>query len=330
MSSFPKDTSPNAIARSQQIQTMDREQIKQSLLQAHAEINTLLSGWWRKLCAQNKIDPDKDPMLNLALGMAIPSLNGAILEFDRSFQRIRVELAIFHLRKKLGWKGLEQYKCVLAPLCDHLEATFPRKLPEIPQVALDVLPVETVRKINALAGYTAMNCAQFNNVPPPSLLNQILNQVWAADQDDSRKEGLGLAMQYAKIIGRCNAGKLAAILKVVREGRGAVCTSFAGAVACLLVDGLREKQYRVELISGPNHCFCLVNRAPAPEGLEKPADAGATLFPAVKFWGDNAIIVDAWAGALGHSVFYKPSDFPAVLQVYLTMKLLQHYDSLKD
>jgi hypothetical protein len=329
MGTFPKDTSPNAIKRWREAQTMSREQMMQSLLQGHAEISSLLSSWWRRTCLKHGNDVD-DPVFTTAPALGKPALKDAIREFDHTFQRLKVELAILSLRKKLGWKNLAKYQGALAALCNHLEATFPRPLPEVEPAAFRVLPADVIQEINAMARYTAMNCAQFNNVPPPSLLNQILNQVWAADLDESRKEGIGLAIQYAKIIGRCNAAKLDVIRKAVQEGRGAVCTSFAGAVASVLVAGRRLRPYRVEMISGPNHCFCLVNRAPAPEGLEKPADAGATLFPAVSYWGPDAIIVDAWAGALGHRVFYKPKDFPQVLQIYLTQKLLQHYDSEKD
>ena len=51
----------------------------------------------------------------------------------------------------------------------------------------------------------------------------------------------------------------------------------------------------------------------------------------MSYWGPDAIIVDAWAGALGHPVFYYPADtFPQVLKIYLTQRLLQHYDSQKD
>jgi hypothetical protein len=326
---FSKDTSPNAIKRWQQAQTWSREQMQQDLLRGHAQIGTLLSGWWRRLCERNSISFD-DPILATPATAMAPALNDAITEFDSTFRRMRVELAIATVRKKLGWKNIEKYKCVLLPLCNHLERTFPRPLPQVPKEAFDVIPADIVEAINKMSQYTAMNCAQFNNVPPPALLNQILNQVWAADQDESRKEGIGLSIQYAKIIGRCSSAKLEAILKVVKDGRGAVCTSFAGAAASLLIAGRRNRPYRVEMISGPNHCFCLVNRVPAPEGVEKPGDAGATLFPAVSYWGPGAIIVDAWAGALGHQVFYKPKDYPKVLQVYLTLKLLQHYDSGKD
>lgn len=83
------------------------------------------------------------------------------------------------------------------------------------------------------------------------------------------------------------------------------------------------------MISGPNHCFCLVNRAPATNELRDPS--GATVMPGKDFWGDSVILIDAWAGALGHPVFYSsPKDFPKVLQIYLTSKLLQHFDSEKD
>ena len=330
MNGFSKDTNPGAIARWRQTQSMSRDQAIQSLREAHAEVGSLLTGWWRRLCRANNVDP-ADPNFTEPLGMGIPSLNDAIAEFDRTFRRIRVELAVFFLRKKLGWAKLGPYKCVLAPLCDHLEAKFPRPTPEIPPAVLGVIPVEVAQAINAMSQYTAMNAGQFQNVPPAQLLKQLLNQVWAAGQDEARKESIGKAMPYAQISGRCDRPKLDAVLKVVKEGRGAVCTSFAASAASLLVSGLGRRAYRVEMISGPNHCFCLVNRAPAPEGVEKPGPAGATLFPAVSYWGPDAIIVDAWAGALGHPVFYYPADtFPQVLKIYLTQRLLQHYDSQKD
>lgn len=325
---LPRDTSPQAIERWQQVSSMSLDQAKASLLQAKASLDTLKVGpWWNKLLVQYKV-PNTHPTLNIQ-DPVTKSVNQAVSQYDSTYERLLVDHAISLARKKAGWKMEPDIKAVLLGLFNHLEIIAPRPLPPIPNGITEVIPRQVVERINLMARYTAMNISQFENVPPPKLKTQFQNAVWAADQDASRTEGLGKQMSYAKIIGRCNKKKLDAIREVVDAGRGAVCTSFAGPAASILLMGHSARRYRVEMISGPNHCFCLVNRAPATNELRDPS--GATVMPGKDFWGDSVILIDAWAGALGHPVFYSsPKDFPKVLQIYLTSKLLQHFDSEKD
>ena len=325
---FPRDTSPNAIRRSQQVSTMSLEEAKLSLLAAKADLDALsIATWWRRLLAKNGVEVG-DPIIEARHTPMTKSVNEAIAEYDRTFDRLHVDHAISQARRKAGWSAPPRYKTILCALFNHMDRKSPRPLPEIPSEILAVIPSDIAERINRMAHYTAMNVSQFENVPPPKLKTQFQNAVWAADLDDSRREGLGKQMSYAKIIGRCNKAKLDTIREVVDNGRGAVCTSFAGATASILLMGRRTRAYRVEMISGPNHCFCLVNRAAADNEVLDPS--GATVMPGKDFWGSDVILVDAWAGALGHPVFYRsPKDFPKVLQVYLTSKLLQHYDSSK-
>ncbi|MEO6802054.1 MAG: hypothetical protein ABI197_02280 [Granulicella sp.] len=325
---FPKDTSPNAIRRAQQVSGMSLDQAKAALLQSKAFLDTRMSlqGWWQRTLQANGVAAT-EPLFNIQ-DVITMSVNAAIANYDATKERLFVDHAIAKARTTGGWRMDQAVQTVLARLFEWLELNKPRALPEIPGGIFAVIPEDIARKINRMALYTAMNVSQFSSVPPPRLKTQLQNAVWAADRDESRKEGLGKQMSFAKIIGRCEGAKLDAIRQEVDRGRGAVCTSFAGAVASILMTGLRDRPYRVEMISGPNHCFCLVNRAVS---IKDRADkSGATEMPDFHDWGEGAILIDAWAGAMGHPVFYqRPQDFPRVLQVYLTLKLLQHFDSTK-
>lgn len=320
---LPKDTSPNAAKRWQAIQDpgMTLAEAKRSLL--------ALEPWWDMICKRYGVDR-ADPVINTVQQKPALSINAAVAHYDQSFERVQVDHAIFAYKKIAGWKMHQKYKDALTELFEKLDVLQPRVLPEIPGRARAVIPGATIEAINQMARYAVTNAPTFDNVPPPKLKSQVMLRCWAVGEskDQQRQQAIGMGSQYGKIIGTCGVDKLNAARKQVVEGRGAVCTSFACAAASMLVEGNIGGRYRVELISGPNHCFCLVNRASSDLDAVVDGAAGAKQIPGAAYWGADVIIVDAWAGALGNAVFYgMPSEFPKPLQIYFTQKLLQHYDS---
>ncbi|RZL00002.1 MAG: hypothetical protein EOP36_17310 [Rubrivivax sp.] len=318
-----KDTSPNAAKRWQAMQDpgMTLAKARSSLL--------ALGPWWDMICKRCGVDPT-DPVINTVQKPPAKSINAAVADYDASLDRAVVDHAIFAYKVKAGWRMEQKYKDALSALFEQLDVLRPRPLPDVPGRARAVIPGGTIDAINQMARYAVTNAPTFSNVPPPKLMSQVMLRCWSTGEskDQKRLDAIGMGSQFGKIIGTCGVDKLNAARQQVVEGRGAVCTSFACTAASMLAEGNVSGIYRVELISGPNHCFCLVNRAISDKDVVVEGSAGAKQIPGAAFWGDQVIIVDAWAGALGNAVFYgTPGEFPKALQIYFTQKLLQHFDS---
>ncbi len=322
-SGLSKDTSPTGVKRWQAMQDpgMTLDKAKKSLL--------ALRPWWDMICKRSGVAPN-DPVIDTVQQPPAMSINAAVDAYDLTFERATVDHAIFAYKKKAGWRMEQKYKDALCALFEQLDKLRPRALPDVSGRVSAVIPGATIDAINRMARFAVTNAPTFDNVPPPKLKTQVMLRCWAAGEskDQARQNAIGMGSQLAKIVGTCGVDKLNAARKYVIEGQGAVCTSFACAAASLLVEGNVGNRYRVELISGPNHCFCLVNRAPSPLDADVEGTAGAKQMPGSRYWGDDVIIVDAWAGALGNAVFYgTPAEYPKPLQIYFTQRLLQHFDS---
>jgi hypothetical protein len=323
---FPKDTSPYVQNRANQISRMTMEDARAHILDLKADLDARsLFAWFGRLCAGLEI-PLTDPAVAAPPKNFRHSLVSAIQEYDRGFNREPVEQAIRGTIMVGGWKMPENRKKMLIALFNRLEELSPPPLPVCPAQVTSVIPVPTIRRINRMVRFAALNVDAFPNVPPRTLINQVKNRKWVTDQDTERQDACGKQMALAKIMGKMSPGRAHEVEELVLQARAAVCTTFASAVASILNRERGGRDYRVELISGPNHCFCIVNRA--GEDVEE-FDKGARKMPGYSRWGDGYIIVDAWAGAMGYDkvFFCGYDDYPTVLRVYLTSYLLQHFDS---
>jgi hypothetical protein len=91
----------------------------------------------------------------------------------------------------------------------------------------------------------------------------------------------------------------------------AVCTSFAKAGAHVLLRNADADSPRVEIVSWSSgnameaHVYVLVGRDPYY------MDDDLTVIPPLGKWNKDTVVVDPWAAALGHPVWWRPGEFPA-------------------
>jgi len=85
------------------------------------------------------------------------------------------------------------------------------------------------------------------------------------------------------------------VYQKVTQERAGICTQFAKAAAHVLTSG-RANGPRVEIVAFDNHVYVLVGRSGGYKGHLLSSD-----------WVQDAgvVIVDPWAGSLGHPTVYE-------------------------
>ncbi|HVJ93390.1 MAG TPA: hypothetical protein VM580_26495 [Labilithrix sp.] len=176
--------------------------------------------------------------------------------------------------------------------------------------------VRSVRpQLETLASYACLDAAMFSRWINPSNKILIMDRLRRARDRRAKDAGAAAAFQIGT---RWDANALAAVHRRVTAERAGVCTTFAKAAGHILgtAPGLKP---RIEIVAYPGHVFVVVGRT---------GDYGATignglfakkLLPGYGDWGDEWVLVDPWAGAMGyHSVIYPDSmieryPFPGML-----------------
>lgn len=293
---------------------------------ATAATGKTLYSRWRAQCDQEQV-PVTDEAFDRVVRPPTRPVNQAIREFDETGRRLHVDHAILAARRALGWKEKTRLS-LLAWLFEQLEGDAPMALPQVPGPVSAVIPHSAVLSLNAMARYACMDAANFAQVAFPPLKSQVLNREWHANRDPDRVDCYGRSQGDARQR-TFKTRHLEHVSNLVVEGRVGICTTFGMAAGDHLVRALEatgSRIGRVECISGENHCFVVVNRARSDRDRRDGQDL---VIPTRQYWGDEFILVDPWAGSLGHPVFYWRDDgFPEQLRIYLTSRITQQFDSL--
>lgn len=126
----------------------------------------------------------------------------------------------------------------------------------------------------------------------------IKNRVWAMDQAKIQQVG-SKNMQANSLY---DYAVIKSVGDAVREYKYGVCTTFALAAAKALFDADFFAGERVEIVSAPNHCFVIVNRA----GDSVPTGGRFSFTPEMWQNGEHpTFVVDPWLGSLGHASVYE-------------------------
>lgn len=302
--------------------------------------STTLLGWFEAECGRRDVSP-QDPNFHKAvkppkghfLTTAPLPLHAAVADYDTTSDRRRLDYTLRCFFGGIGWTNLRRYQPLLLALIEKLDLRSPQPLPPVPGAVSLLIGEKQIAKINAMARYAATNVDQFHTVPPAGFYNYAKVKMWYRQQTAPESGEVatgGVAGLAGKSITRYTRTSLRSTRERVVAEQQAICTTFAAAAADLLMTGRQAPWVRVECVAGPNHCFCLLNRAESER--DTTTERGVTYIPAAQYWGPGAVYVDAWAGALGHPVFYTNvgTTLPAVLKPYLGMALAQQFDSLRD
>jgi hypothetical protein len=198
----------------------------------------------------------------------------------------------------------------------------------VPARVRGIIPDAVVSSLNAMSRYACMDATNFEDVARAPVKSQVLNREWYAGRDEFRVRCYGQSQGAARQR-RFSARHLEHVSNLVVDGRVGICTTFGMAAGHHLTRALRGSGpgiERVECISGANHCFVVVNRSVSDRDRRDGQDI---VIPTSRYWGDRFILVDPWAGSLGHPVFYwRDEGFPTQLRIYLTNRITQQFDSL--
>jgi hypothetical protein len=277
---------------------------------------------WESACRNHGVNV-QTPELNFAAGSGIPSINQALDAYFRDRQRRGVDDAIRRARKKYTAMptGVQN---LLVWLFDQLETQHPPAAKPVPPAAQQLLGQEIIAKLQAMRLYACTDAPAFRDKIVDGLQSQVENRMWRAGFDPQRVDranSMGNSVPYKQ-------ATLRMVCELVVQARSAVCTTFAMSAGHILSGGKRAPEppaYRVEVVAAPDHCYALVNRA----GGEVEHTGARYVLPSSQ-WGPDVIIVDPWAGSLGHPIFYAgPGAYPAQLRCYLDTDLKQNYDSTK-
>lgn len=304
-----------------------------------------LYGWFQSKCAETGIDTETDDLLNRALqprGFVAPamSLVAALKNFDATRDRAKLDLSLRAFVAGTKFSEKRPYNTYLLDLFREMEKRDPQPLPLVPASVSTKISGPQIAKINAMARYAATNIDQFRDVADPKFYTRAKNKMWFAQNAPETQGTLKVTTGSSSVESTGGLGGLAgnSTTRYARSALGdmcdfvisckqGICTTFAAAVGHLLTEGVIDEETRVECVAGPNHCFCIVNRAAFEDEVRK----GVTHIPAAEHWGDDWIFVDAWAGALGYPIFYTSIEsVPPKLRIFLSMVLTQQYDSLTD
>ncbi len=275
---------------------------------------------WAEACEAAHADLN-DAELDGSPSKDFPSINAALAQFLKDKKRQPLDNAIRRQMRSKMKKSDPKFPDLLGWLIYQLDNLAPPKAYDLPPLAKNVIPQPMVNAMNAMRLYSCEDAVEFAANIYEGMTSQVFNRMWAAGRDDAR--GQAPMMMANKV--PYQQKTLNSVKDIVVKGRRAVCTTFAMTAAAILTEGTRpsKKGYRIETVAAPNHCFVLMNRADD----DKPLNKG--VLPKATEWGKNVIIVDPWAGSLGHPIFYDSktmfSDYP--WKVYIDGVLKQTYDS---
>ena len=225
----------------------------------------------------------------------------------------------------LGYGKTARIRPLLIDLVYELDKRFPVPLPVLQARLLDLLPCsdQTRDLLNSMVRFGALNVTYFEDTPPQLRLTEIKNRCWAILNDPDRKDSCEKAS--APVTSRCGRVQMATMSQGVLGAKGGVCTTFAAtAVDLLLNDAARKRACRIEFVSGPKHCLCLLNREISAKDTHHD-----TYDVLVRFqeWNEDVVIIDPWAGAMGYHVISTIETYPACLKSMIGLGLKKFYDS---
>lgn len=227
---------------------------------------------------------------------------------------------------ELGYSKIAPIKPLLIKLIYEVERRFPVPLPPIAEGVLERLPASqpTVEMLHSMVRFGALNVTYFAETPPPLRLTAIKNLAWAILGDPERSDSVAKAS--APVQFKCGAVQMKEMSSGVMAAQGGVCTTFAATAAHLLLTdaALSSSNPRIEFVSGPKHCLCLVNRKTHADDK-----IGARSDPIVSYpnWNDEVVIIDPWAGAMGFHVLSTIQSYPAKLKSMIGLKVDRYFDS---
>lgn len=260
-------------------------------------------------------------------GGTIPSLDKSLEECVRLGKRTRALDGSLRNLIERGYSKIRPIKPLLVELSYEIEKRFPVLLPVIPQNIREQLPASEscVGLLNSMVRFGALNVTSFLDTPPALRLTEIKNRSWAILQDPQHQEAI--AKGNAPVTSKCNAGQLKTMAEGVLSAKGGVCTTFAATAVHLLLSDttLMATAPRIEFVSGPKHCLCLVNRA-----TDKRDIVGARKDTIVSCdeWNDDVVIIDPWAGSMGYHVISSKDTYPSKLKAMIGLRVDKYFENI--
>ena len=291
-----------------------------------------LSGWIEKAIVEYRFTESQTSKLAAPFTGGFggfPSVIDAAAEFDRDRRRSRMDASIRKFIESMRFSERAAFQLFLVRLIQELDRLSPTPIPDIDPAIRAALP-PSIDRLNEMVRYAATNVTFFPTVPPTTLANLIRNRAFAANSDPSTAESAGESISMVdKNLTRIQMETMANGVFATRAG---VCTSFAAAATSLLDKDRNigsDRGYRLEYIGGKDHNICLVGRENTSSETEGEV-------PEPNLWSAGTIIVDPWAGAMGHGhVFYKwtpglggENGYPGILKnAFRGRTLVKYFDS---
>lgn len=263
------------------------------------------------------------------IGGVIPSLDAALEDSaKRGLRTPGVDGALRGLIER-GFSRIGPIKPLLISLTYELDRRFPVALPAVQGGIRQTLPAseQVVSLLNSMVRFGALNVTYFKDTPPPKRLTDIKNRSWAILQDPGLQDSIAKAS--APVTSKCSAGQMKEMAEGVLGAKGGVCTTFAAAAVHLLLnDGtLMSTNPRIEFVSGPKHCLCLVNRAAHASDVEPGGHDPKGTIVSFDLWNDDVVIIDPWAGSMGYHVISNKTTYPAKLKAMVGLRVDKYYDN---
>ncbi|WP_418317132.1 hypothetical protein [Piscinibacter sakaiensis] len=264
-----------------------------------------------------------------SIGGVIPSLDAALEACHREGGRSRALDGALRGLIQRGYSKIRPIKPLLVSLAYEIDRRFPVPLPAVPGGIRDLLPAseQTTSLLNSMVRFGALNVTSFSDTAPAGRLTDIKNRSWAILQDPALAGSIAKAS--APVTSRCSKGQLKEMAEGVLAAKGGVCTTFAAAaVHLLLKDGpLMATGPRIEFVSGPKHCLCLVNRAAHASDVEPSAGKPKGTIVSFDFWNDDVVIIDPWAGSMGFHVISSKITYPSKLKAMVGLQVDKYFDT---
>lgn len=255
-----------------------------------------------------------------------PSLDTRLEECVRLGRRTTGLDGILRALIELGYSKIAPIKPLLIKLLYELDRRFPVPLPVIPGEVRNTLRVSepTLTALNSMVRFGAINVTSFADTPPPLRLTEIKSRAWAILQDPDRTDSI--SKQSAPVVKKCDSRQLKEMAEGVLATQGGVCTTFAAAAVHLLLSdaALMETAPRIEFVSGPKHCLCLINRRVDARDI---TGALKDTIVSCDLWNDDVVIIDPWAGAMGYHVVSNKTTYPAKLKAMIGLRVDKYFEN---
>lgn len=292
-----------------------------------------IRGWfWQEVDKLDKITPMDEYVgwfttsTKGKSGGTLASLDDSLKECVTQGKRTRAVDGSLRAVIERGFAKIRPIKSLLIQLSYELDRRFPTLLPVVPTSVRSQLPCSetTLNQLNSMVRFGALNVTYFATTPPAARLTEIKNRSWAILQDPDLEQSIAKAS--APVQFKCGPIQFKEMAEGVLAARGGVCTTFAAtAVHLLLNDGaLMSTNPRIEFVSGPKHCLCLVNRASDPKDVI--ADRCDTIV-SCGAWNDDVVIIDPWAASMGYHAISSKTTYPACLKSMIGSTVVRYFDS---